>query len=206
MSFIRKWKKIIVPSFSALAGALLLALFVRLEPGHASKVLGVEIESPRETKLMDDIVREQRQVFKNFDSLFDKEFFQRKDPFSDMRLFRDRFWDRLNDPLQSPFVFSNPFDTWYEGRFGGLVDDIAKREEENAVVYEVRVPDVVSTSVQVSASDGKVTITGQTMKPLLDGEATSSFKRVFPVPENVDESRVEIQHEKNKVILKFPKG
>jgi HSP20 family molecular chaperone IbpA len=76
---------------------------------------------------------------------------------------------------------------------------------------DVKVNDLKSTSITTNVSDGYVTIAGQVEKKSADKNGAdesvyqSSFRRVLPLPSNVDASKMVTTSQGNTVTLKFPK-
>lgn len=107
------------------------------------------------------------------------------------------------------------FDDLFNDNFGGTINDISKREDDNFVYYDIKVDDVKSTSINTKVESGYVTITGTVEKKSgSEGKDDSfsaqsifksSFNRTFPLPENVEQNKMQMLTEKDKVILKFPK-
>jgi HSP20 family protein len=126
-------------------------------------------------------------------SFFDDDFFTANDPFEQMRKMHQQ-------------IGSFPSET---------ITGISQREDESYVYYDIQLDDVNSTSVNTKVENGYITITGNLEKRSgsnddQDGYAAqsifkSSFNRTFPLPDNVDENKMETLTEKNKLILKFPK-
>ncbi|MGZ3691073.1 MAG: Hsp20/alpha crystallin family protein, partial [Pseudobdellovibrio sp.] len=113
-------------------------------------------------------------------------------------------------------VKSNPFDSWFSDKFGGgSVYDISKREDDSFVYYDIKVGDLNSTSINTKIENGYVSISGTEEKKsgpeVKEGNAStqsifkSSFSRTFPLPGNVDQAKMQMLTEKDKVVLKFPK-
>ena len=113
---------------------------------------------------------------------------------------------------------SNPFDSWFSDKFGGgTIKDISKREDDSSVYYDIKVEDVKSTSINTKVENGYITITGTTEKrndtsdeKENDGLSSqsvykSTFHRTFPLPEQVDQNKMQMTSEKDKIVLKFPK-
>lgn len=156
------------------------------------------------------ILKDQEKLFKNFDSMFDDNFFRHDDPFEEMRKFRDRLGKRFK---HDDSVFSSPFDSWYGDKFGGgSVEDITKREDKNYVYYDIKLAGVEGTSVKTNVENGYLTITGEVKKSQESGKGgkmrsfyQSSFRRSFPLPGNVIGEKMEMVSEKDKLVLKFPK-
>lgn len=90
---------------------------------------------------------------------------------------------------------------------GGEDQEIVEKEDDKAVYYEISGVDQTKLSTKVE--DGMLTIEGRTKQEKGQGgfRATmqSSFHRSFPLPPNVDERKMEMSSEGDKVILKFPK-
>ncbi len=110
-------------------------------------------------------------------------------------------------------IFADPFDSWNEIRLGGgSASDISKWEDDRFVYYGVAMTGVDGTKIDTMVKDGYLTITGETKSSKeSDGDnrvramVQSSFRRMFPLPENVDAEKMEMLSEKGKLVLKFPK-
>lgn len=115
-------------------------------------------------------------------------------------------------------LLSNPFDAWFSDKFGdGTVNDISKREDDNFVYYDIKVEDVNSTSINTKIENGYIIITGsiEEKSANIDEKENngfssqsvykSTFKRTFPVPEQVDQNKMQMMTERHKIVLKFPK-
>lgn len=96
---------------------------------------------------------------------------------------------------------------------GGSLQEIATREDANFIYYDVKIKDLDSTSVNTDVKDGYITITGlqekrseyNTQNASGQGLSKSGFQRTFPLPQNVDQHKMKMTAEKDKVILEFPK-
>jgi len=96
---------------------------------------------------------------------------------------------------------------------GGTLQDISTREDSNSIFYDVKVKDLDSTSVNTDVKDGYITITGlqekhseyNTQNASGQGLMKSGFQRTFPLPKNVDQHKMKMTAEKDKVVLEFPK-
>ncbi|MEZ4815082.1 MAG: Hsp20/alpha crystallin family protein [Bdellovibrionota bacterium] len=136
------------------------------------------------------------------DDLFNKSF----DPFESMRQMRDK----MEKQFQTPNEGRGIFDSWFQKRFGGgSAEEITQREDDQFVYYELKVMGLDQEKVRVSVSDGQLSISGKVEKKTeADGSAnyfSSSFHRSFPVPAGVDSTKVQMEQEKDKIIIKFPK-
>ena len=120
----------------------------------------------------------------------------------------------FNEGHNSP---ANPFDMWFSNKFGGgRISDISQREDDNSIYYDISVEDVNATSINTKVENGYITITGTTEKKVgsekKEGDVSSeksiyksTFNRSFPLPQNVDERKMQMISERDKIILKFPK-
>lgn len=96
---------------------------------------------------------------------------------------------------------------------GGTLQDISTREDANSIFYDVKVKDLDSTSVNTDVKDGYITITGlqekrseyNTQNASGQGLMKSGFQRTFQLPKNVDQHKMKMTAEKDKVVLEFPK-
>jgi HSP20 family molecular chaperone IbpA len=177
-------------------------------------------DSKTETKwssrdaVFDDILKTQEDIQHKFDSLFDDNFFNQNDPFEEMKRIRKQMEKRMEDLWAGRQSMSNPFDSWYSDKFGGgTINDISKREDNDFVYYDIQVDDVNATSINTTIENGYITITGSLEKKSQSSENESSaqsvfkstFNRTFPLPQHVDQNKMQIVPEKDKIILKFPK-
>ncbi len=195
-------KQVLIPTASAIAGGLIVLGGLKLSAGPSPKVAD-EYSAKQNLEVMRH----------GFDYLFNDDFLSQGDPFDQMRKMREQIERRTgNDKLAS-----NPFDAWFSDKFGGgSVNDISKREDDGFVYYDIEVEDVNSTSVNAKVENGYITITGTTEKkndsPQDAGQGISeqslyqsTFNRTFPLPEHIDQNKMQMLPEKDKVILKFPK-
>jgi|GEM_PF-6040334 len=134
---------------------------------------------------------------------------QAEDPFAAAR-------QQLFGGGEDPFAAMEEMEKRFTGQgFAGLMqlqggDDqsVVEREDETSIYFEISGVDQSKLSTRVE--NGYLTIKGESKK--LGGQqggfsATmqSSFQRTFPLPPNVDEKKMEMSSEKDKVILRFPK-
>ena len=175
----------------------------KVEPGRSSR-----------DAVYDDIIKRQEGIKHNFDTLFDDNFFHQNDPFEEMKRMRERMEKRMEEFGVNQHAASNPFDSWFSDKFGGgTINDISKREDNDFIYYDIQIDDVNATSINTKIENGSITIAGSLEKKSSSSEGDnaaqsvfkSSFKRTFPLPENVDPSKMQMTTEKNKIVLKFPK-
>lgn len=211
------WNKLKIPAIMLLNAALgavsvLAYNHYYLKKPEASALNENFSKKPRAgDEHFNSILKDQQKLFKNFDSMFDDEFFRRDDPFEEMKKFRKRLLEQFGHEQDG--FFSSPFDSWYGDKFGGgSVEDISKREDEKYVYYDIKITGVDGTKVSTIVKDGYLTVSGEvkrTQGTSKDGQEQSvfqsSFRRTFPLPENVDSEKMQMFNEKNKVVLRFPK-
>jgi len=90
---------------------------------------------------------------------------------------------------------------------------LRRYEDESFVYLEFKLGHIDKNSLNLQIKDGNVTVKGQTKIENTTqnqfGSSTSisisSFHKTFPVPEDVKEEEVEVDHKEGALILKFPK-
>lgn len=200
------WRTVGVGIGGLAIGALSVVGAVRARPDWF-----VKEEKPRiEQDALRDFASREKDIFRKFDDQFGGDFFRQNDPFEEMRKFREHLGQDFLAPDQDQFFLKDPFDRWFGKRFGGgTAEDISKREDDNYVYFDIKVDDLNSTSVQTKVENGYINIEGKTSKKSKtdNSESTfeSSFHRIFPLPGNVDSSKMETTTEGGKIVLKFPK-
>jgi HSP20 family molecular chaperone IbpA len=205
------YKTSVIAIASAIFGAVLTYGAVKYTSTHNAPIPAASLN---QNKVFDDIIKSQQEIDKNFDALFDKQFFKREDPFNEMKKMRDDIGKRIAELSQggSP---RNPFDAWFSEKYGtGSLNDISKREDADYVYYDIKVENLNETSIHTNILNGQITISGTTEKKdekNENGVATenvykSTFEKTFPLPENVDQHKMQMSTEKDKVVLKFPKS
>lgn len=196
---------------SALIGGVIVFATLKYNPTTRIKV---ETVGSNRDAVYDDILKKQEGIQHKFDSLFDDNFFNQNDPFEEMERMRKQMEKRMEEFGPNRRAMSNPFDSWFSDKFGGgTINDITKREDNDFVYYDVQVDDVNATSINTKIENGFITITGSLEKKSQssdnDNSAQSVFKstfnRTFPLPEHVDQNKMQMTPEKDKIVLKFPK-
>ena len=207
-------KKIIAALLGGtLLGALLVVGFLKLQPNLMGTFLGQEEKKERAKRNLHAVIQDQQNLFKSFDSTFDEDFFRQNDPFEEMKKFREELDKQF--PYRGPkSSFPSPFDSWFGDRFGGgSVGDIAKREDDAYVYYDIKLPGADGQTIKTRVNQGFIHITGEEKrsgsKKSESGISTSfqssSFTRSIPIPENVLAEKMEMVSEGDKIVLKFPK-
>jgi HSP20 family molecular chaperone IbpA len=210
-------KQVLVPTVSAIAGGLVVLGTLKLSPNLQSKIDAGNPAKQSHESIYDDIFRKQDGIRNQFDSIFNDDIFGQDDPFNQMRKMREQMEKRMDGLGERHGKSSNPFDSWFSDKFGGgTVNDISKREDDKSVYYDIKVDDLNSTSINTKVENGYITITGTTEKKSSSGDKESNdfsaksvykstFNRTFPLPEQVDENKMQMTSEKDKIVLKFPK-
>lgn len=207
-------KNILVATGSAVIGGVIAISAVKFSPTLQSKISGAESRRQQQEFAYDDIYRKQEDIQPQFDSFFNDDFFSQNDPFEEMKRMRKQIERHMQNFVDKNSDIRNPFDTWFSNKFGGgTVNDISKREDDEYVYYDIRVDDLNSASINTKIENGYITISGTVEKKSKSSEQEgsvesvlkSSFNRTFPLPENVDQNKMEMVPEKDTVILKFPK-
>ncbi len=141
-----------------------------------------------------------------FDQFFNDDFFDRsRDPFEEMRQMRERMMRQFE-----PEEGGEPFDSWFQKKFGGgKAGDIRKREDEHFVYYDILIEGLKPEKVNINVENGQLSVSGQIENKSEENHSgsyfSSTFHRSFPVPTNVDSNRVQMEQIQGKIIVKFPK-
>lgn len=211
-------KSITIPTVSAIVGGAAVVLAMKMSPTLRAKIETPEDKNPESRDLVfDDIIKKQKVIQQHFDNIFNDDFLGGSDPFDDMKKMRDQMRKRM-DLFETPGSTTNPFDSWFSDKFGGgSVDDIDKREDADFVYYDIKVNFLNSTSLKTKIENGYITITGTAENKVSSDDKKddsglssqsvyrSTFNRTFPLPEHVDQNKMEMIPEKDKIVLKFPK-
>jgi HSP20 family molecular chaperone IbpA len=141
-----------------------------------------------------------------FDQTFDDDFFNQSfSPFKQMEKMRES----MNKLFQMEPGSGDMFDPWFDGRFGGSVFDIEQKEDDQFIIYEIKLKGLSQSDLNVDISDGMLTISGKLTRGSEEKNAKSvfsqSFNRSFPVPHGVDADKAEFDSTDESVIVKFPK-
>lgn len=212
------FKQIIVPATSAIAGGLIVLGAIKLIPYLRSNAdEGHQTKQSVQT-IYDDIFKKHDGIRNQFDSIFNDDIFRQSDPFDQMRKMREEMEKRMERMNTDRQHSSNPFDSWFSDKFGGVaVNDITKREDVDSIYYDIKFENVNFTSIHTKVENGYITITGTTEKTsgstgekekdgvLAQSFYKSTFNRTFPLPEQVDQDKMQMTLEKDKIVLKFPK-
>ena len=88
------------------------------------------------------------------------------------------------------------------------------KETDDALMFEVDLPGVAKDKIEVTAENGLLCITGEKSSEHkeMDGRyhiverTQGTFKRSFRLPENLDESGIEAQHDNGVLTVRLPKS
>jgi len=167
----------------------------------------------RDTDSTDRLFSQERSMDTTLDSFFDDDFFKSsKSPFDEMR--------RMQESMMKQFGYHNDdsdsgiFDSWFKKKFGGGdPGDIQVREDEDFVYYDVVIKNLSDQKLEIRVEGGQINISGTIEKETgdkgKDGRSrqfsSSTFHRSFPVPNGVDSTKAEMEHDGDKIIIKLPK-
>lgn len=97
-------------------------------------------------------------------------------------------------------------------QLAGMVMDgpeLEEREDASNIYYDLKFSGQDGSKVEAAVQGNQVVVSGVMKNSQNRGVANfvseSSFQRIFPVPQGVDGSKMEILNEPGKVTLKFPK-
>ena len=142
-----------------------------------------------------------------FDQFYNDDFFEKSnDPFKEMRNMRERMLKQFGNSNEE----SGLFDSWYKKKFGGgNAGEVTKREDDKFVYYEISAKGINQDKLSVKVENGQIDISGtienKTHDENQESHFSSSFHRSFPAPANVDSAKVQMEQEKDKLMIKFPK-
>lgn len=167
----------------------------------------------RDTDSTGRLFSQERSMDTTLDSFFDDDFFKSsKSPFDEMR--------RMQKSMMKQFGYHNDdsdsgiFDSWFKKKFGGGdPGDIQVREDEDFVYYDVVIKNLSDQKLEIRVEGGQINISGTIEKETgdkgKDGRSrqfsSSTFHRSFPVPNGVDSTKAEMEHDGDKIIIKLPK-
>jgi HSP20 family molecular chaperone IbpA len=131
------------------------------------------------------------------------------DPFEEM----ERMQQEIDEHFES-FAGDklNSLDNWFGNRrrFGNI-QEVSKKEDDQFVYFDIKVEGLSKTSQVTARIENQQIVVNGTVEKKEDDESrqsrfTSTFQHSFPVPENVDTTRMEMNLQSGKVELKFPKS
>lgn len=144
-------------------------------------------------------------------------FKQNKNTNSEARLgnlYNPEFFDNLfnehteemHKEFNSPSIFKQSFDTWYKNKFGDSnVSEMKQHEDDKYLYYEIEIKGLTPQRVDVEVKDEQVFISGIAELKEENKYQESEFQRSFPVPQNVDANKFEMEQNGKKIVIKFPK-
>lgn len=117
---------------------------------------------------------------------------------------RDSEQNEDNDAFapQDDSLFGNSFSLL--GR-GASQPKISTREDDNFVYMEIDLESFDKNSLSAKVENDTVIIEGNNKSEEKGSSMSSHFYQSFPVPGDTDPTKVDMTHENNKLVLKFPK-
>ncbi len=141
-----------------------------------------------------------------------------RDPFRQMDQMHNQIRKRMNNFFGSSFLDDPLFNQGFmqPNILGDIADDdiqVNNYEDDQYSYIEIVTDKIDQKTVNVDVIDGVVTITAETVNEKNDSSLNSrsmssyfsKFSKSFPAPYGVDENKVEIDNEDNKIVIKFPK-
>jgi len=205
---------------AGIAGAGAVLLVLKLDPGLVGGMQPAESQVDIQSGISKQVGRSDDSGAQKLKRPFDGRDFmdtRSEDIFAQMRKMHESFFDGgLNDFFESNLMDLDSGLT-FSGKGLSSGAKITSREDQNYLYYEIAGDSIENTSVSTSVEDGYLTITAEIhsgdSKAENDGSAGSSFlssfqstmQRTFPLPGNIDESKMETLAEGSKIILRFPK-
>ena len=87
--------------------------------------------------------------------------------------------------------------------------NFSEREDDQFVYYEFAFDNDVPSELNVETANGQLQISGKTVTKSktfgVNYSSSSSISRSFPLPENVDSTRMRMERQDKKIVIKFPK-
>lgn len=152
-------------------------------------------------------------IDKTLDSFFDDDFFRSsKSPFGEMEKMRERMMKQFGSSRDD--LKNGLFDSWFKKKFGGGgPGDIQTREDEDFIYYDVVIKDLSNHKLDIRVEDDQIKISGTIEKKSESNNNeessrqffSSTFRRSFPVPPGVDDTKVQMEQDGEKIIIKLPK-
>lgn len=135
-----------------------------------------------------------------FSDLFEEEQNEKSSP-----SFFERFFGGKKPESQSEqedSIFNNPF-----AILGGssVQPKISTREDDDNVYMDIDLESFDKNSLSARVEGETVVIEGNQKSEEGGSSMSSHFYQSFPVPGGTDAAKVDMSHENNKLILKFPK-
>ena len=188
---------------------VLMSLIVNLASGLIGAT-AVILALKFNPKLLDTLSLSNQTEKSKVSSFMEEALPPNSDPFEQMEKMREKFWG------QGGFG-SNSFDSLFDG-FDSINNlkgksEITSREDANYIYYEIEADNLDKTSLNTKVENGYLTITGKVENSSSSNEEesafqssfSSTFQKTFPLPAEVDETKMETYAENKKIIVRFPK-
>ena len=210
------YKNLAIPFASAICGGLIVFTTIKLSP-TVRQTLNMDLKSGHYDQQVQNAINETQDSLQNpLNDFFRESFFSQNDPFEEMKKIRKQMKKRMDRLYGQNRTNESASDSWLSNGLGDVnIDEVSKREDDNFVYFDVKVDDVKSTTLDTKVENGYVSIKGTTEKKTDSEEQNShfsshnifksSFDRTFPLPENIDQNKMQMLTEKDKFVLKFPK-
>lgn len=157
-----------------------------------------------------------KQNWDSFDRFFDDDFFNRQsDPFNAMEQFHKRMEEMMDQTLREPF--NRSWGSWFDSRFSDSASniEIETQEKRAAYIITLKTRNLKDNDLDININQDGISIEGDFTKVvekkdshgniLSRRESRQSITRKFPIPEDADHQKANIEHNKNEVIITLPK-
>ena len=132
------------------------------------------------------------------------------DTFSEMRALMERMFQRGAHFGDGFFDRSGAGDSIFGGGVTGRNLKISESEDKDFKYVIVEGEGLDKDGINIKMEDGALSIFGEIRKTHTEGGhssvSVSSFRQSVSVPHGVEESKVQFEHEKDKIVIKFPKS
>lgn len=184
-----------------------LLLVLTFVGGAAIGIFGTKAYEAEMSKDVSHVPTPARSLATFYDRVFDDDFFaQNQAPIRQMQ--------KMREEMARTFSEQPSFDSWFEGKFGGALSEIAQEEDKNFVYYRLGLNGIDKESVKIDVMGNQFTISGERSEVQAQEEGNEesqleyyhSFRRSLPVPRGVDASKVSFRTEGDHIVIQFPKA
>lgn len=152
--------------------------------------------------------------FKDFDQLFNDEFFsRRRDPFAEMLEFQKRLDSGLGS--QEKTLFGRSWNDWFGDRMDLTAIREKTRDTGKEVVVELKLAGLDKDSLNINVNDSRIRVAYDAKKvedkkdrsgrEIFKSESIQHFEKILPIPANADPLKSRIEKEGDVVKIIFPK-
>lgn len=152
--------------------------------------------------------------FKDFDDLFNDQFFsRRRDPFAEMLEFQKRLDSELGGQEKS--LFGRSWSGWFDDRMDLTAIQEKTRETDKEVIVELKIRGLDKDSLNINVNGSRIRVAYDTKKledkkdgkgrEIFKSESVQHFEKIMPIPAKADPQKNRIEREEDVVKIIFPK-